>query len=444
MRALFLSLFLYSCLVCCEWVDVAAAAPARPFPSELSATRPAKSLPAAPTSARAGAERLIGDTIEQAFPIAAIPFTDTLMTCAFTHDYDETCPSGASLSPDAVYAFTPANDILVLIDLCLSLYDTKVYVYENSYTPGTPYACNDDYCDYQSKIPFLDLWAGNTYYVVVDGYMSDCGECIFTIAENLPCKMECPPGGVEEKEPVCHDNYVDSFNGGCGSDPEAFSVLEPSDLPIEVCGESGTFLYEGMDMRDTDWYEITPAETTFLDVCCQAQFPVNIGIIDGNEQCWGMYIREFAYSDYCETACVSDTLPPGLYWLWVAPQVWEGVDCGSEYLMTVDGYREPATAVAGPGLPSPPAKLLTALPNPFNPQVTVRCDLPEPASVRLAVYGTDGGLVSLLADGFRNAGSFKTTWDGTDRSGRSAPPGVYFVRLEAGRYVDVRKVTLLK
>ncbi len=275
-------------------------------------------------------------------------------------------------------------------------------------------------------------------------YCEEGGAVAATPARPLPCEIECPPGGVEENEPVCFDEYEDTYNSGCGGDPVAFFPIDPSDDRIHVCGESGTFQYSGMDMRDTDWYEITPAETTFLDVCCQAQFPVSIGIIDGNEYCWGMYMREFANSNYCETACVSDTLPPGLYWLWVAPQVWEGVDCGSEYLMTIDGYREPVTAVAGPGLPPPSPDLLTVAPNPFNPQVTVRCDLPEPASIRLAVYGTDGGLVTLLSDGSRGAGLFEAFWDGTDRSGRSAPPGVYFIRLEAGRYGGVRKVTLLK
>ena len=76
------------------------------------------------------------------------------------------------------------------IDLCGSSFDTKVYVYENSATPGNPYACNDDfYTDsicgiYVSKIEGVALTAGNTYFIVIDGYSgSDYGNYVLKISE---------------------------------------------------------------------------------------------------------------------------------------------------------------------------------------------------------------------------------------------------------------------
>ena len=85
-----------------------------------------------------------GETIATAIPVPGLPFNDTGFTCDNLDDYDESCPS-ASVSPDVVYSYLATADGAITIDLCSSTYDTKVFVYENSYTPGVPYACNDDF-----------------------------------------------------------------------------------------------------------------------------------------------------------------------------------------------------------------------------------------------------------------------------------------------------------
>jgi flagellar hook assembly protein FlgD len=44
------------------------------------------------------------------------------------------------------------------------------------------------------------------------------------------------------------------------------------------------------------------------------------------------------------------------------------------------------------------------------------------------VYDAAGREVVTLESGWRNAGAHSFPWDGRDASGRSASPGVYFVR----------------
>ena len=71
----------------------------------------------------------------------------------------------------------------VRISLCgNSDFDTKLYVYENAHTPGAPHACNDDSCStpsfpdpYVSQLLGVNLTAGNTYYIVVDGWDEQSG-----------------------------------------------------------------------------------------------------------------------------------------------------------------------------------------------------------------------------------------------------------------------------
>jgi len=124
-----------------------------------------------------------GDTIEAATAIAALPFSDTGNTCGFVNDYDEVCPYTGSTSPDVVYSLATGSDCVIDITLCNgSAYDTKLYVYEDTWTPGNPYACNDDYCTgYVSQIDALALGGGHTYFIVVDGYYGDCGDYIIDI-----------------------------------------------------------------------------------------------------------------------------------------------------------------------------------------------------------------------------------------------------------------------
>ncbi|OQY29591.1 MAG: hypothetical protein B6244_03080, partial [Candidatus Cloacimonetes bacterium 4572_55] len=83
-----------------------------------------------------------GDTFENAFVIDALPFTDTGTTVGYINDYDEVCPYSGSTSPDVVYEWTATEGIYNL-DLCGSLYDTKLYVYAADQL--TVVACNDDY-----------------------------------------------------------------------------------------------------------------------------------------------------------------------------------------------------------------------------------------------------------------------------------------------------------
>lgn len=125
-----------------------------------------------------------GDTIESASPIAALPFVDSGNTCTGANDYDAACPYPDSVSPDLVYAYTPQVDMIVDIDLCESMYDTKLYVYAGG--PGSLMACNDDcWCcmggDWLSRIWPLALSAGVTYYIVVDGWGSACGDYVFQV-----------------------------------------------------------------------------------------------------------------------------------------------------------------------------------------------------------------------------------------------------------------------
>lgn len=81
-------------------------------------------------------------------------------------------------------------------------------------------------------------------------------------------------------------------------------------------------------------------------------------------------------------------------------------------------------------------------PNPFNPLTVIRYAIPRSGYVSLKVYNTLGQLVVDLVDGPVAAG--KHAIEFPKRDAVKVPSGVYFYRLQAGEFVETRKMLLLK
>ena len=88
--------------------------------------------------------------------------------------------------------------------------------------------------------------------------------------------------------------------------------------------------------------------------------------------------------------------------------------------------------------------LLQNYPNPFNPSTTIEYNLPKPGHVRLAVYDALGRRVRTLVDNRQQTGHFQTTWDGTDKRNLPVAAGVYFCLMEAGEFIKVIKLALVR
>ena len=83
-------------------------------------------------------------------------------------------------------------------------------------------------------------------------------------------------------------------------------------------------------------------------------------------------------------------------------------------------------------------------PNPFNPHTTIRYTLPEPAPVALMIYDLHGQRIRTLVQQEQIAGYYQVRWDGRDAQNRAVGSGVYFYCLEAGNFVQTRRMMLLK
>jgi len=83
-------------------------------------------------------------------------------------------------------------------------------------------------------------------------------------------------------------------------------------------------------------------------------------------------------------------------------------------------------------------------PNPFNATTRLRYDLPIALQVRLSIYNLAGQEVRQLIASHQEAGIYQAEWDGKDQRGLEMSSGTYLVRLQAGSYVQIRKVLLLR
>jgi hypothetical protein len=80
-------------------------------------------------------------------------------------------------------------------------------------------------------------------------------------------------------------------------------------------------------------------------------------------------------------------------------------------------------------------------PNPFNPSTQISYSIPESMHVRLDVYSVNGQIVRTLQNGVQAAGRHSISFD---TSNMQIASGVYLYRLEAGDFISVKKMLLVK
>jgi plastocyanin len=78
-------------------------------------------------------------------------------------------------------------------------------------------------------------------------------------------------------------------------------------------------------------------------------------------------------------------------------------------------------------------------PNPFNPKTTIRFSVPGSQNVVLTVYNVLGNKVATLTDGSQTAGAHEVEFDAS-----TLPSGIYYYKMQAGDFVAVKKLTLIK
>jgi hypothetical protein len=78
-------------------------------------------------------------------------------------------------------------------------------------------------------------------------------------------------------------------------------------------------------------------------------------------------------------------------------------------------------------------------PNPYNPNTAINFQIPEDNKVTLEVYNSSGNRVMTVLNEYKNSGYYSVNFNGS-----SLASGVYYYKLQAGNFISVKKMILLK
>jgi hypothetical protein len=225
-------------------------------------------------------------------------------------------------------------------------------------------ACNDDFyfaapCYvYSSKLENVSLAAGQTYYIIIDGYGSASGPYSMEITVYVPCVIACPDYySMYEGEPALIPNYVDLYNGGCNTTPShPFQHIPGSSHGSEIpygaaifCGVSGWYLDNGSNSRDTDWFTLQRANGfPNIGVTADAEYASYIFELGGT-CAGGVTVVQQAIAGPCLPATMTIVSPIGAsVWFWVGPTVFAapGPDTSYDYVVWFTGLQPEIAATA--------------------------------------------------------------------------------------------------
>ncbi|HEX2787755.1 MAG TPA: T9SS type A sorting domain-containing protein [Ignavibacteria bacterium] len=78
-------------------------------------------------------------------------------------------------------------------------------------------------------------------------------------------------------------------------------------------------------------------------------------------------------------------------------------------------------------------------PNPFNPETTIKFDIPKSSFVNISVYDVTGKLIKQLLNDNRTSGSYEVKFNAFNLAS-----GVYYYKITAGDFSEVKKMMLVK
>ncbi len=83
-------------------------------------------------------------------------------------------------------------------------------------------------------------------------------------------------------------------------------------------------------------------------------------------------------------------------------------------------------------------------PNPFNPETMIQFEIPQANYVVVRIFNTLGAEIRKVVNGQYDAGNYSVNWDGRDNSGKAVSSGTYIYQIQAGQFVDIKKMLLVR
>jgi len=259
---------------------------------------------------------------------------------------------------------------------------------------------------------FCDNFSGGTSNWTIT---NDGGTCVWqTLSTPYPNTYTLPPTSVS---PVFSADADE-----CGSGTTLLSTATITNN-INCSGKEGVYLE-----FDNDWNAIDNQDHAIVEVS------YNGGSTWSTVISWGGTDVRNTHEVHSLSGATNNpnvkirfkSIQPGWDWWWTIDNV-----CIKGYGLT--------GIVNNEGQIPKTYSLSQNYPNPFNPTTQIIFDLPKQENVSLKIYDVLGKEVATLVNELRSAGSYTISFDGYSLSS-----GVYFYRLEAGNFVSVKRMVLIK
>jgi hypothetical protein len=176
------------------------------------------------------------------------------------------------------------------------------------------------------------------------------------------------------------------------------------------------------------WVDSVQVWISFID-SLPADFTNKLGSIVMNGQPYGTWTQHtYSLGAYVGSPC------------WIGFRYY--TDCINQgfavYLDDVFVGNPAGISQIGTGIPAK-YDLAQNYPNPFNPVTTIKFDLPKSSNVKITVFNTLGQVISEIVNETKAAGYYEVKFDASELSS-----GTYFYRIEAGSFIQTKKMLVVK
>ncbi|MCB5259321.1 MAG: choice-of-anchor J domain-containing protein, partial [Candidatus Cloacimonetes bacterium] len=127
--------------------------------------------------------------------------------------------------------------------------------------------------------------------------------------------------------------------------------------------------------------------------------------------------------------------------------IYVGINCVSNdaFFLLIDDVTITGPSSNPDGLtPALTTQLKGNYPNPFNPETTISYSVKDSGPVSIDIFNVKGQLVRKLVNDTKAAGNYTEIWNGKDNNGRAVSSGIYYFKMNAGKYSSTKKMILMK